>query len=283
MKIFRMIHAKRIKVNVMKKWSCTLLWLVIVVSSAAVGYSRQSESFLEPFQRNLMDSFIGPMRADGKEVTPRHRAMFMGYILNRQEQRTGTYDRDKRLMNDLVAEVKGFLASVSPDNDLWPVVEAGMRGEYNQEVNALLGGSAFVTEIFPTLDGLVGDWRKGDYDSNRFYNHPENEEILKIPETFLRMMKGKQYEEALKLTAGRCLEQFKEMLSEASDSPQSRDRFNQYFDNLEWKAGLAGMTDTKPPMVKIIFALRDRFGDWEEDPCIMILDDGVWKIARFID
>lgn len=267
----------------MKKLGYFLLSLMILVSMTTADTGQKSESFLDQFQRNLMDSFIGKMRADGKEVTPRHRAMFMGYILDRQKQRIGTYDMDKRRMNELIAEVKGFLKSVSPDNNLWAIVEAGMRGEYNQEVDAMLGGSAYVTAIFPTLDDMVASWTKWDYDSNRFNNHPDNQAILKVAQTFLQMMKAKQYQDALKLTAGRCFEQFSELLSEAADSEGVHDRFIQYLDNLEWKAGQAGMTDTDPPMVKIIFALRDPDGDWDDDPCIMILDDGIWKIARFLD
>jgi hypothetical protein len=97
------------------------------------------------------------------------------------------------------------------------------------------------------------------------------------------MLRAKQYQDALKLTTGRCYEQFSELFSETTNLNESYDRFKQYFENLDWKAGLGGMTDTDPPMVKIIFALRDPDGNWEEDPCIMILDDGIWKIARFVD
>jgi len=267
----------------MKKFGYFLLLLMILVSLTIANTGQKSESYLEQFQRNLMDSFIGNMRADGKEVTPRHRAMFMGYILNRQASRIGTYDMDKRRMNDLIAEVKGLLKTVSPERDLWPVVEAGIRGESKKEVDAMLGGSAYVTSIFPTLDEMVGSWQEWDYNSSRFDNHPDNQAIFSVAQSFLQMMKAKQYQDALKLTAGRCFEQISKWLSEAADSKESYDQFNQYFENLEWKAGLAGMTDTDPPMVKIIFALRDPDGDWEEDPCIMIQDDGIWKIARFID
>jgi hypothetical protein len=267
----------------MKRFCNYLLLLMILTSLTTAGTGQKSESFLDQFQRNLMDSFIGNMRAGGKEVTPRHRAMFMGYILNRQAARIGAYDMDKRRMDHLIAEVKGFLKDASPGRDLWPVVEAGMRGEYNQEVDAMLGGSAYVTAIFPTLDEMVGSWNKWDYNSNRFYSHPDNEAILSKAQTFLRMMKAKQYQDGLKLTTGRCFEQFSEWLSETASSRERNDRFSQYLENLEWKAGLAGMTDTDPPMVKIIFALRDPDGDWDDDPCIMILDDGIWKIARFLD
>lgn len=44
-------------------------------------------------------------------------------------------------MKDLINEVEGFFKSVSADSELWPVVEAGMRGEYNQEVNVILFGT----------------------------------------------------------------------------------------------------------------------------------------------
>ena len=267
----------------MKKKVYFLLSLIIFVSTTAVDAGQNSESYLDHFQRNLMDSFIGPMRAMDKEVTPLLRAKFMGYILDRQVGRIGAYEMDKRRMNILIAEVKEFLKAVFPDRDLWPIVEAGMRGEYTQEVNAMLGGTAYVTSIFPTLDDMVSSWMNQEYNTTRYYNHPDHEAILNLAHTFLQMIKAKQYQDALKLTTGRCFEQFSEWLSGASNSKEEFDRFNQYFENLEWKAGLASMTNTDPPMVKIIFALRDPDGDWEEDPCIIILDDGVWKIARFID
>ena len=114
--------------------------------------------------------------------------------------------------------------------------------------------------VFPTLDDMVSSWQKWDYNSNRFYNHPDNQAILNLAQNFLQMLRAKQYQDALKLTAGRCFEQFSKWLSESANSKESYDRFIQYFENLEWKAGLAGMTDTEPPMVKIIFALRDPDG-----------------------
>jgi len=257
--------------------------MLIFVSSQAVNAGQSSESYMQQFQRNLMDSFIGPMNADGKEVTPRHRAMFMGYILDRQAGRIGEFEMDKLRMKNLVSEVREFLKAVSPEEDLWPIVEAGMRGEYTQEVDALLGGSAYVEPIFPTLDDMVRDWRDWEYSSDRFYSYPDQEAVLEVVENFLQQMKAKRYQEALKFCAGRCYENFSKWLAEVSQSQEESIRFNQYFENLEWKAGLAGMAGTDPPIVKIIFALRDPDGDWEEDPCIMILDYGVWKVARFID
>lgn len=267
----------------MKKSCNILLALIILALSFPAASGQRSESFIEQFQRNLMDSFIGPMRTAGKEVTPRHRAMFMGYILDRQLGRIGSYAMDKRRMKDLIAEVQEFLSSVSAGSDLWPVVEAGMRGEYRQEVDAMLGGSAYVTAVFPTLDDMVGSWQSGDYNTSRFYNHPDNQAILATVESFLQRLRAQRYQDALQLTAGRCHEQFSEWRAEVSKAEGGQDRFGQYLKNLEWKAGLAGMTDTDPPMVKIIYALRDPDGDWEEDPCILIRDDGVWKIARFLD
>lgn len=265
----------------MKNQSLFFLTAVLIfVFSQAVNAGQSSESYMQQFQRNLMDSFIGPMNADGKEVTPRLRAIFMGYILDRQAGRIGEFEMDKLRMKNLVSEVKEFLKTVSPEEELWPIVEAGMRGEYTREVDALLGGPAYVEPIFPTLDDMVRDWHDWDYSTDKFYSYPDQEAVLNVAEKFLQLMKAKRYQEALKLTGGRLFENFSQWLS---GDPNSQEEMNQYFENLEWKAGLAGMADTDPPIVKIIFALRDPDGDWEEDPCIMILDSGVWKIGRFID
>ncbi len=68
--------------------------LTILVSSPAFSSGQDSESFLEQFQRNQMDSFIWHQRADHREVTPCLRAIFMGYILNRLTQVNGTFEMD---------------------------------------------------------------------------------------------------------------------------------------------------------------------------------------------
>lgn len=260
-----------------------LISLMIFMSSPAVGSGQDPESYLQQFQRNLMDSFIGKLSADGIKATPRQRAMFIGYLLNRQAHNIGEFATDKIRMASLVAEVKEFLESVSSGEDLWPVVEAGMRGEFKQEVDALLGGSAYVVPIFPSLDDMVTDWRKWDYSPDRFAAYPENQAVLEVPLAFLRMLKENRYPEALSLAGGRCYEQLVKALSESSSSPEKADQFNRYFQNLAWQVGQAGMTDTNPPLARIMFSLRNPKGKWEEDPCIMILDNGIWKIARFID
>ena len=268
----------------MKNKSLIFLTAVLIFVSLTVFNEGQStESYMQQFQRNLMDSFIGPMNADGKEVTPRLRAMFMGYILDRQAGRIGEFETDKLRMKNLVSEVREFLKIVSPEEDLWPIVEAGMRGEYTREVDALLGGPAYVESIFPTLDVMARDWRDWEYSPERFSSYPNRQLILNVVQNFLQLLKVKSYQEALKLCGGRCYENFSKWLEEASQSQVEFDRFNQYFAGLEWREGPAGMADTDPPMVRITFYLREQGDDWDEEPCILILDYGVWKIARFID
>jgi hypothetical protein len=268
----------------MKNKSFVFLTAVLIFVSSQAGNTGQSaESYMQQFQRNLMDSFIGPMNASDKEVTPKMRAVFMGYILDRQAGRIGEFEMDKLRMQNLVSEVKEFLMAVSPEEDLWPLVEAAMMGQYKQDVDSILGGSPYVEPIFPTLDDMVRDWRNWDYSPERLNSYPDNQAIFNVALNFLQMMKEKRFQEALQFTGGRCYENFSKWLAEASQSQEESIRFNQYFENLEWKIGLAGMADTDPPMVRIMFDLRDPDGDWDEDPCILILDHGVWKIGRFID
>lgn len=268
----------------MRKFSCAyFLAFLVLLSCPVAGSGQDSAADLRQFQRNLMDSFIGRLNADGKEVTPRERAMFMGYILNRQAQSVGEFETDKARMSSLVAEVKEFLGTVSAGENLWPVVEAGLRGEFRQEVDALLGGSAYVTPIFPSLNDMVRDWQKWDYRAERFNGHPDNPAILNSALTFLQLLKEKRYPEIFALAGGRCHKQFTLLFSEMAQSTETREKYDRYFENLEWKAGAAGLTDSDPPMARIMFSLRDPDGDWEEDPCILIRDAGTWKVARFID
>jgi hypothetical protein len=256
---------------------------MVFLTSPLLGAGQNNESDLGRFQKNFMASFIGKLSADGITATPRQRAMLMGYLLNRQAQRQGEFETDKIRMASLVAKVQGFLQSVSPGEDLWPVVEAGLRGEFKQEVDALLGGSAYVEPIFPTLDDMVRDWRKWEYCPDRFVAYPANRAVLEMPLAFLQMLKENRYPEALGLAGGQCYEQLVKALSESSSSPEKADQFNRYLQSLAWQVGQAGMADTDPPMARIIFSLRNPNGKWEEEPCIMILDNGIWKVAKFID
>ena len=260
-----------------------IISLIAFLTSPLLAAGQDYESDLERFQQTLMASFIGKLSADGMTATPRQRAMFMGYLLNRQAQRLGKFETDKSRMASLVAEVKGFLESVSAGQNLWPVVEAGLRGEFKQEVDALLGGSAYVEPIFPTLDAMVKDWRKWDYSPELFARYPGKQAVLDVSQAYLRMLKENRYPEALGLAAGRCYEQLGKALSENSSSPEKADQFNRYFRSLTWQVGQAGMAETEPPMARIMFSLRDPNGKWEEEPCIMILDNGIWKVAKFID
>jgi hypothetical protein len=257
--------------------------LIILLVSPTHGAGQRSGSDIDQFHRNLTASFIGKLSADGQTATPRQRAMFMGYILNRQASSIGKFETDRIRMASLVAEVKEFLESVSAGEDLWPVVEAGMRGEFNQEVDALLGGSAYVEPIFPTLDDMVRDWRKRDYNADLFARYPGNQAVLEVPLAFLQMLKENRYPEALGLAGGRCYEQLGKALSKSSSSLEKTDQFNQSFRNLAWRVGRTGMAETEPPMARIMFSLLNLEGKWEEEPCIMILDNGVWKVAWFID
>jgi|GEM_PF-4723745 len=268
----------------MRKFLPFLIFASLIVGPLpAVRPGQRGESYLEPFQRTLRDSFIGILAVQGKKVTSRHRAMFMGYILHRQRSRVGEFEMDKLRMSWLVSEVKEFLQAVSPEEDFWPVVEAGMRGEFDQEVEAMLGGSAYVEAVFPTLKELAWDWQKQDYSPDRYAGYPGHEKILQITLTFLQLLKEKRYPEALRLSGGRLHEQLNKLFSESAPYSGQRDRFLQYIDSLEWKAGEAGLADSDPPMARIVFSLRDQKGKWSDDPCVLILDRGVWKIVRFLD
>jgi hypothetical protein len=260
-----------------------LFFLAVLLAAPVPGAGQRSRSDLDKFQQTLMASFTGALSADGKTATPRQRAMFMGYILNRQAQRLGAFEADKLRMAALVADVKAFLESVSAGENLWPVVEAGMRGESKQEVDALLGGSAYVEAVFPTLDEMVRDWRKWDYSPELLARTPGNRAILNVPLTFLQMMKDKRYPEALALCGGRCYEKFSKAVAESATSPGMAERLNLLFANLQWRVGQAGLTETEPRMARIMFSLLNPKGKWEDEPCIMILDNGKWKVARFID
>ena len=158
-----------------------------------------------------------------------------------------------------------------------------MRGEHTQEVDALLGGSAYVEPIFPSLDDMVRDWRNWDYSPELFARYYANQMVLDIATAFLQRLKENRYPEALSLAGGRCYEQLGKLLAESSATRESAERFNREFQSLAWQIGQAGMTETEPPMVRIMFSVRNPKGKWEDEPCILILDNEVWKVARFLD
>lgn len=265
----------------MRKHAIILILAAAVLGSVpAVQSDVGRESDFQKFQRTLMSSFIGHLAADGKDVTNRQRAMFMGYILHRQAKEIGEFETDKARMASLLEDVKAFLRAASPGEDLWPVVEAGMRGEFTREIDAMLGGSAYVEPTFNSLDDMVASARHLEFPSEGFDRHPQKNEILQMAMDFLQLVKEERYTEARKLTGGRLLEEITAFLADLAQSDETRQESGR-FSNLEWKIGSASLSDTDPPMVKIDFLLRIADEGWYKKPCILIRDHGRWKIAYF--
>lgn len=266
----------------MRKHAFVLILAAAVLGSVpAVQSDIVGESDFQRFQRTLMSSFIGHLAADGKEVSARQRAMFMGYILHRQAQFVGEFETDKARMASLVAEVREFLRAASPGEDLWPVVEAGMRGEFTREIDDMLGGSAYVEPVFRPLDDMIDSTGPREFCPERFDRYPGKDEILRTAMDFLQFVKEERYADARALTGGRLFEDIGEYLAELAQSEAARQESSRHSENLEWKIGRAALSDTDPPMVRIEFFVRYRDVDWQEIPCMMILDGGRWKVADF--
>jgi hypothetical protein len=256
-----------------------LLLLCFLIAGPALGQTE--ESYLDVFQRTLLESFIGPLQADEKDITREQRAIFMGYILNRQDSHIGHFETDRLRQEKLVAEVRDFLAAISPDRDLWPFVEAGRSGSHKNEVDEMLGGSPFVAPIFPSLKTITQQWNELEYSYDRFQNHPRKQEALRTAQNFLLALRGLRYEEAKSYLGGRFYEEFTAWLIQIQTNPEEKAKVEAYFSSLEWMSGMNEMADTDPPFARILHTLPDREGNWDEHWCYMILDNGAWKIVRF--
>jgi len=256
---------------------CLLLFILF----ASPLLSQSDESYLDVFQRTLMESFIGPLRAEGKEVTSEQRAVFMGYILNRQDGHVGLFETDRIRQENLVAEVREFLASISPNQDLWPYVEAGRSGAHKREVEEMLGGSPYIAPIFPSLETIAQKRNELEYSYDLFQSHPKKQEALRTAQKFLLALRTLNFDEAKTYLASRFLEEFTGWLAQVQANPEEKAKIEAYFSSLEWMSGMNEMAATDPPFARILHTLPDQKGDWEEHWCYMILDNGEWKIVRF--
>ena len=256
-----------------------LLLLCILFAGPVLG--QNDKSYLDVFQHTLLESFIGPLQAEGKEVTPEQRAIFMGYILNRQDSHIGHFEADRLRQEKLVAEVRDFLASISPDQDLWPYVEAGRSGSHKKEVDEMLSGSPYVAPIFPSLKTITRQWNELEYSYNLFQSHPRKQEALHTARDFLRALRGLKYEEAKSYLGGRFFEEFTAWLAQVQADPEEKAKIDKYFSSFEWMDGMNEMAATDPPFARILHTLPDQEGDWDDHWCYLILDNGNWKIVRF--
>lgn len=256
-------------------------WFLLCVLFSGPALSQSDESYLDIFQHTLMESFIGPLLAEGKEVTPEQRAVFMGYILNRQDGHIGLFETDQIRQEKLISEVREFLASISPDRDLWPYVEAGRSGTYKKEVDEMLGGSPYVAPIFPSLETIDRQRNELEFSYDLFQNHPRRQDALRTAQNFLLALRALRYDEAKTYMAGRFLEEFTKWLSQIQANPEEKDETDAYFSSFEWMGGMNEMAATNPPFARILHTMPNQSGKWEEHWCYMILDNGQWKIVRF--
>jgi hypothetical protein len=154
-----------------------LFAVLLLISPGAIAQS--GPELLDEFNRGLMVNFIGPMRSAGVQVTPELRAKCIGYQLHRHKSLAGNYIYDRQCIDKLTTELKTFITSVGGQAS-WSIVQNGVRGDYDMEIEGLLGGSVYVAPIFTSLDDIERQRKRVQYSEQQFYKIKDHRNIISI-------------------------------------------------------------------------------------------------------
>ena len=265
----------------MKNNGKTVMSVLLLAAFFCLSFGQESEDLLGPLIDNLQVNFLSQLQAQGIEVTNVQRAKFIGYILNRQSHYLGEFETDRIMMRKLIQQVKEFMGSISPREDLWPIVEAGLADRYREEVHSLLGGSPYVEPLFPSLGKALERHYDLVFDMWEFEKHPDKTEIMDTARRFLTVLKEKRFAEIPPLIAGRFAEEWSKMTEAMRDGSRDGQEMTAFFEQMDWLLAEAAMTSTKPQVARLQWAISMPDGDMEVFDMLLIYDAGTWRIVRF--
>jgi len=261
------------------------IWKIGLVALVLIFWSSQSpgqgdEDMLDALLDNLKINFLSPLQSEGVSVSNEQRTKFIGYILDRQSRYMGEFEADKLRMQKLTKQVKDFLNQLSPEEDLWPLVEVGMTESFKTEVHSLLGGSPYVRPIFNSIGDVYRDRSTLDFTESRYYNYPDKNKIIASVQGFLMAIRDKRFDETPGLVAGHFAEEWSKILEDLKTDPEQRQAMEALVESMEWKLFSAKMADSQPPLVHIIWGIAETGGNWADYEIYLILDAGTWRIIK---
>lgn len=263
----------------MLKVGSLLLLMSFPLISPPPAMSQEATGLLSEFNEILMVNFIAPLRAANITITPELQAKCIAYQLHRHLGSLGEYETDRQAGRQLLEEVKDFVLGASSP-EIWAVVENGLQGRYTDEIDGLLGGSAYVPRIIAGLDDMVSKRKSLDYHPDKYYSHPERDRIMAVAQNFFSAIREQRFADVQMYTAGKLAEDWPQLLKEMKEKPETRQEMISFAQNLEWKLFSAGLAGTSPPLAQLVFGLND-VDKWRDYEMYIILDAGEWRVVVF--
>ncbi|OGD24439.1 MAG: hypothetical protein A2Y69_15090 [Candidatus Aminicenantes bacterium RBG_13_59_9] len=234
---------------------------------------------LAEFNKILQVNFIAPLRAANITITPELRAKCIAYQLHRQLGLLGEFESDREAGRHLLEAVRKFVVGASSPG-IWAIVESGLQGQYTEEINRLLGGSAYVPPIISSLDGIVSKRKSLDFDPDKYYAHAERDRIMGAAQDFFLAIREQRFEDVQKYVAGKMAEEWPQTLKAMKEKPDVLREMTSFSEKLEWKLFSAALAETSPPLAQLIFGLND-IDKWRDYEMYIILDAGHWRVVKF--
>ena len=260
------------------KCNYKLIAVVFLFLLPGLALSQMTMDYLNDFNDGLMINFIGPLRAKGVKITPELRAKCIAYQLYRHVGSVEPFDTDRIEAKKLEEQVRTFIRDNAPED--WPIIKGGMNGEYNKEIEALLGGPVYVEPIIKSLDPVASERKTHHYSEKLYEGYSQKEKIKNTAERFLHLFKEKSYQELQPLMAGHLADEWEKVKEEMSRDTEQRRRIDSFADRLVWRFVKGGVSETDPPMAELIFTIVDNeeMVDYE---MFLILDNSRWKVIAF--
>ncbi len=252
-----------------------------LVSLTCLSPAQESEELLDSLLNNLKINILAPLHARGLETSNQQRAMYIGYILNRQAQFAGNFETDRLLMQKLQQQVRDFLNDISSDPDMWSNVENGMAGKYNNDMEQTKEGAPYIEPIFTSLGTMLENKSALDLSHDRYYAYPNKNEIIRSAQDFFYAFKEKRYADTRRLTAGKFADEWARILEEAHTVPKRRQELESLGETLEWKLFSSTLADSQPPVAHIVWGIAEPGANWFDYDMWLILDAGTWRIVEF--
>jgi len=263
----------------MPKTGLLLLCAFVALISLPPARSQDATDLLAEFNKILQVNFIAPLRAANITITPELRAKCIAYQYHRQLGLLGEFESDREAGRHLLEAVRNFVVGASSPG-IWAIVESGLQGQYTEEINRLLGGSAYVPPIISSLDGIVSKRKSLDFDPDKYYAHAERDRIMGAAQDFFLAIREQRFEDVQKYVAGKMAEEWPQTLKAMKEKPDALREMTSFAEKLEWKLFSAGLAETSPPLAQLIFGLND-IDKWRDYEMYIIRDAGNWRIVKF--
>lgn len=237
--------------------------IVLLIFVSANAQDQNPSTMFNNFLDQIRTSYLLPIQQSGIQISNEQRAKIIGYALQQQAEFAGNSTAGISKMNELRAEVRQFIGTISADQNLWPAVEGAERGFNKAEIRNLLGANVErVTSILGDISPVYED-----------HDHEDSAATIRdLTDQFMGEFSDRNFDRLKKYLAGEMVERINNLIEMGRNNPSAFERDIP----ITWK-----VLDVKPDEAEINSIVQAQFTEserflklvWEEI-------NGAWKITK---